>query len=151
MIKLAVPLRVLLFAIGTQTPQPLVPDRITRIEVSVGDDSCYVAPITDSASIEAVVRFINSRVIRVDSPPPWGLGGVHAELYSDGRLVAFFGVGLARRGFEFNAQPRVFRTWRAPVTELDEFLRLLMLPPGTNAGLGLPGYCSRPKGSSGAT
>jgi hypothetical protein len=132
-----------LLALFGQARPPLVRERITRIGVSVGDDSCYTSPLTDSASISAVVQFINSRVVPADSGPPWNLGGVHAALYHNDSLVVVFGVGLTRRGFEFYVPPRMFRTWPAPTTELDEFLRLVRLKPGTNAGLGLPSYCPR--------
>src|SRR5215510_9128054 len=124
MLRCDLPIVVALLVTASQAPEPRLAQHITRIEVSVGDDSCYATPITDSASIAAVVQFINSRIARPDSAPRWNLGGVHAELYSGGRLVAFFGVGLTRRGFEFSRNVHEFQTWTAPISELDQFLRL---------------------------
>jgi len=130
---------------STPASSQAIAERVTRIEVSVGDDSCYVAPVTDSTRVLQIIQFINAELARPAPALSIGLGGVHAELYRDTVLIASFGAGVGRRGFEFFAGGSG-RAWTAPPAALDAFLRLLGLPPGTNAGLGLPGHC-KPHGA----
>jgi hypothetical protein len=111
---------------------------IDRIEVSVGDDSCYTAPLTTPERIAPVIRLANSLHGGWSDAEPW-LGGVHAWMYRGDTMVAVFGMSPDRAHFEFGP-PGKWLAQPATERELDEFLRLVGLPPGTNAGVGLPVY-----------